>query len=199
MVTPAGPPYSRRMQLESTKEGPMTTGVGHPVPDVVVDAYIRDATEPQPLSLAQYRGSWLVLVFYPRDFTFVCPTELQALAALEPEFAASDAAVVAASTDSFYSHKAWFESDSRLRGAGYPVVADTAHELCQAFGVLLPDGAALRATFVIDPNGIVRHATVSDLNVGRNITETLRVVQALQTGELCPVNWRPGEPTLAAA
>jgi peroxiredoxin (alkyl hydroperoxide reductase subunit C) len=176
----------------------MTTGVGHPVPDVVADAYVRDALEPRPLSLAQYRGSWLVLVFYPRDITLVCPTELQALAALEPEFAASDAVVVAASTDSFYSHKAWFESDSRLLGAGYPVVADT-HELCEAFGVLLPDGAALRATFVIDPEGIVRDATVSDLNVGRNVEETLRVVRALQTGELCPVNWRPGEPTLAAA
>ncbi len=107
----------------------MTAGVGHPVPDVVADAYVRDALEPRPLSLAQYRGSWLVLVFYPRDFTFVCPTELQALAALEPEFAASGVVVVAASTDSFYSHKAWFESDSRLLGAGYPVVADTAHEL----------------------------------------------------------------------
>lgn len=169
----------------------MIAGVGHPVPDVVADAYVRDALEPRPLSLAQYRGSWLVLVFYPRDFTFVCPTELQALAALEPEFAAS--------SDSFYSHKAWFESDPRLLGAGYPVIADTAHELCKAFGVLLPNGAALRATFVIDPERIVRHATVSDLSVGRNVEETLRVVRALQTGELCPVNWRPGEPTLAAA
>lgn len=177
----------------------MTATVGSEVPEIVVDAYVRDAFEPQTMSLSQYRGSWLVLVFYPRDFTFVCPTELQALASLESEFAASDVAVVAASTDSFYSHKAWFESDQRLTGAGYPVVADTAHELSAAFGVLLPDGAAQRATFVIDPGGIVRHASVSDLNVGRNVQETLRVVRALQTGELCPVNWRPGEPTLAAA
>lgn len=177
----------------------MTVTVGHQTSETVVDSYVRDAFEPQALSLVQYRGSWLVLVFYPRDFTFICPTELEALATLESEFAASNAVVVAASTDSFYSHKAWFESDPRLLGAAYPVIADTAHALSSEFGVLLPDGAALRATFVIDPDGVVRLASVSDLNVGRNIEETLRVVRALQTGELCPVNWRPGEPTLLAA
>jgi peroxiredoxin (alkyl hydroperoxide reductase subunit C) len=174
-------------------------GVGGPAPEFLADAYMRGAVEPQPLSLAQFRGTWLVLLFYPRDFTFVCPTELQALATLETEFDRKGASIVAASTDSFYSHKAWFESDARLREAGYPVIADTSHELSAAYGVLLPDGSALRAAYVIDPEGIVRHVPVTDLNVGRNVDETLRVFEALRTGELCPVNWRPGEPTLAAA
>lgn len=174
----------------------MPAEVGQPAPAFHVDAYVRDAPNPQQVSLADYAGSWLVLVFYPRDFTFICPTELQALAALHEDFAREEAAIVAASTDSFYSHQTWFETDPRLGGVCYPVLADTAHTLSAAYGVLLADGAALRATFVIEPDGIVRHVSISDLNVGRNIPETLRVVQALRTGELCPVSWRPGQPTL---
>jgi len=141
----------------------------------------------------------VVLFFYPRDLTFICPTELQALGALHAEFGREGAAVLAASTDSFFSHKAWYEGDSRLRGIGYPVLADTAQTMSRDYGVLLPDGAALRGTFIIDPEGVVRHIQINDLSVGRSPEETLRTLRALKTGELCPVSWKPGQPTLSGA
>jgi peroxiredoxin (alkyl hydroperoxide reductase subunit C) len=137
-----------------------------------------------------------VLFFYPRDFTFICPTELVAFGELEADFKAEEAVVIGASTDSFFSHKAWFESDARLLLVNYPVLADTSHQLSKGFDVLLDDGASLRGTFIIDPQGVVRHITVNDLEVGRNVQETLRVLQALRSGELCPVAWKPGESTL---
>jgi len=177
----------------------MTITVGNSAPDLELEAYVASAPEPRQMRLADYRGSWVVLFFYPRDFTFVCPTELQAFAELEPEFAAEEAVLVAASTDSYWSHKAWFESHPMLASVRYPVLADTAHALAAAYGVLLEDGSALRGTFVIDPDGIVRYASVVDQSVGRSPEEVLRVVQALRTGELCPVNWRPGQATLAVA
>jgi lipoyl-dependent peroxiredoxin subunit C len=140
-----------------------------------------------------------VLFFYPRDFTFVCPTELAAFAELEEAFDTEDADLVAASTDSAWSHKAWFESSPMLEEVAYPILADTTHELAEAFGVLTGDGSALRGTFVIDPSGVVRHASVTDQSVGRSPGETLRVLQALRTGELCPVRWKPGQATLRLA
>jgi peroxiredoxin (alkyl hydroperoxide reductase subunit C) len=148
------------------------------------------------MTLAEHRGKWLVLFFYPRDFTFICPTELVAFGELEADFKAEEAVVIGASTDSFFSHKAWFESDPRLLRVNYPVLADTSHQLSKGFNVLLDDGASLRGTFIIDPQGVVRHITVNDLDVGRNVEETLRVLRALRSGELCPVAWKPGESTL---
>jgi alkyl hydroperoxide reductase subunit AhpC len=177
----------------------MNVHVGSPAPAVVAEAYRRGDDDPVEIDFDNHRGSWIVLFFYPRDFTFVCPTELRAFAELEPDFAAEDAMVVAASTDSYWSHRAWFEAHALLAGVDYPVIADTAHDLASAFGVLAPDGSALRATFVIDPDGVLRHASVTDQSVGRSPDETLRVLQALRTGALCPVDWRPGEPTLKAA
>jgi peroxiredoxin (alkyl hydroperoxide reductase subunit C) len=177
----------------------MSIHVSMNTPDIEAAAYVRGEPEEQRVSLADYRGSWVVLFFYPRDFTFICPTELQAFAELAPEFEAAEAQIVAASTDSYWSHKAWFESHPALGDVRYPVVADTAHELSKAFGVLLPDGSALRGTFVIDPEGVVRYASVVDQSVGRSPEEVLRVVHALRTGELCPVNWKPGKPTLSLA
>jgi alkyl hydroperoxide reductase subunit AhpC len=173
--------------------------IGAPAPPFEAEAYIRGEPEPVQLALDVYEGSWVVLFFYPRDFTFVCPTELHSFSELEPEFGAEDAVLVAASTDSYWSHKAWFESHPMLEGITYPVLADTSHAIAEAYGVLTEDGSALRATYLIDPDGILRHATVTDQSVGRNPHETLRVLQALQTGELCPVNWRKGEGTLKAA
>ncbi|MGH6917467.1 MAG: redoxin domain-containing protein, partial [Geminicoccaceae bacterium] len=143
----------------------------------------------------QSRGKWLVLFFYPRDFTFICPTEIAAYASMQGQFE-SEGAVIGASTDSFYSHKAWFESEDRLRGVGYPVLADTSQHLTRAFGILLDDGAALRGTYIIDPEGRLRHMSVNDLDVGRNVEEPLRVLQALRCGQLCPAHWRPGAETL---
>jgi len=172
--------------------------VGNTVPELVLTAYRRDEAEFVPCTLSGH-DRWIVLFFYPRDFTFVCPTELAAFAELADEFAAEDADLVAVSTDSAWSHKAWFETQPLLAEVGYPVLADTTQELSEAFGVLTADGSALRGTFVIDPSGTVRHASVTDQNVGRSPEETLRVLQALRTGELCPVRWRPGQTTLRIA
>jgi len=174
-----------------------TVAFGRSVSHVSVDAYVRGIDQPQSLALTDYVGKWVVLFFYPRDFTFICPTEIEAFARLHSRFVLDDAVVLGASTDSYYSHKAWYETDRRLRDVDYPVIADSAHELAAALGVLRDDGAAMRATFIIDPQGIVRHMLVNDLDVGRNPEETLRTLQALRTGALCPVDWRPGQPTLS--
>ena len=177
----------------------MSIHVGQPAPVVEAEAYVPGLTEPQPLSTADYAGDWVVLVFYPRDFTFVCPTELRGFAELSADFSRAGARIVAASTDSYWVHKAWFEGTPTLRDVSYPVIADPAHRLAKAYGILLEDGSAMRATYIIDPAGTVRHATVSDPSVGRSPAETLRVLHALQTGELCPVDWTPGRPTLRIA
>ena len=175
----------------------MTVTVGSPAPVFELEAYRRGEIEPVRVAIGGERHRWLVLFFYPRDFTFICPTELAAFAELEGTFGAEQADVVAVSTDSYWCHKAWFESNSMIGGVDYPVVADTAHELSFHYGVLTEDGSSLRGTFVIDPDGVVRHASVSDQSVGRSPDETLRVLQAFRTGELCPVGWRPGEATLS--
>ncbi len=170
--------------------------VGQPAPNVAVDYWIRGAHGSKSMSLSDHLGKWIVLFFYPRDFTFICPTEIVAFGDMQADFEKEDAVVIGASTDSFFSHKAWFETAEQLKGFSYAVIADTSQTLSKAFDVLLEDGAALRGTFVIDPDGIVRHMTVNDLDVGRNVEETLRVLQGLRCGQLCPVGWNLGEPTL---
>ena len=177
----------------------MTPTVGQPAPRIDTEAYQRGVHNTTRVTSEELAGRWVVLFFYPRDFTFVCPTELAAYAELADAFDAEGATLVATSTDSHWSHAAWFESHAMLTEVRYPVLADTAHELSRSYGVLTEDGSALRGTFVIDPEGVLRHASVSDQSVGRSPEETLRVLQALRTGELCPVNWRPGQPTLALA
>ena len=174
----------------------MSLQVGRPAPEFSTDAYVRGEDAPRTISLSELEGRWVVLFFYPRDFTFVCPTEIQAFAALHGEFAKENAVVLGASTDSYFSHKAWFEGDERLADVRFPVLADTAHHLARDYGVLLEDGAALRGTFVIDPEGTLRKMEINDLDVGRNVHDTLRTVRALKTGGLCPADWNPGEPTL---
>jgi alkyl hydroperoxide reductase subunit AhpC len=173
--------------------------IGTHVPDLGLEAYVAGEAQAQEVRLSDYRGSWVVLFFYPRDFTFICPTELQAFGNLQVDFADQEAVIVAASTDSYWSHKAWFQTHPMLTRVTYPVLADTAHQLSEAFGVLLEDGSALRGTFVIDPEGVIRSVAIVDQNVGRSPDETLRIVQALRTGELCPVNWKPGEETVRLA
>lgn len=171
----------------------MTIRVGRPVPDVQATYWQRGAGGPKELSLADFRGRWVVLFFYTRDFTYVCPTELQAFAVLAKEFKARGAQVIGASTDSYFSHNAWFAQDDTLAGVDFPVLADTSHGISEAFGVLLDDGSALRGTFIIDPEGVLRHMAVNEIDVGRNVSETLRLLQALQSGELCRAGWRPGQ------
>lgn len=166
------------------------------VPSFKLPAYIKGHKgDFKEISLDNYKGKWVVLFFYPRDFTFVCPTEIQGFAKHEAEFEKIDTKIVAASTDSVYSHKAWFEKD--LSEVTFPILSDTAHTLSRDYQVLNEaDGTAERGTFIIDPEGKLRYVVISDGNVGRSVTETLRVVQALQTGGLCPIDWEPGEKTL---
>jgi alkyl hydroperoxide reductase subunit AhpC len=149
-------------------------------------------------SLSDYKGDWLILFFYPRDFTFICPTEIRGFAKKEAEFAEMGAKIVAASTDSEWSHKNWFEAD--LPEVKYPVIADTTQHLSRAYGVLNEtDGSAERGLFIIDPEGEMKYALVSSGSVGRSVKETMRVLKALQSGELCPVEWDEGEDTLGQA
>ncbi|OGL66449.1 thioredoxin peroxidase [Candidatus Uhrbacteria bacterium RIFCSPHIGHO2_01_FULL_63_20] len=150
------------------------------------------------VNLKDYRGKWLVFFFYPRDFTFICPTELKGFATHRAEFAKLNAEVLAASTDSEWSHKKWFEAD--LPEVDYPVLADVTHEVSKAYDVYNEaEGLAERGLFIIDPEGMVRYALVSAGSVGRSMKETLRVLEALQTGERCPMEWEPGEKTLGSA
>ncbi len=150
------------------------------------------------VSLKDYTGSWVVLFFYPRDFTFICPTEIKGFAKHEKDFADLNCKVLAASTDSEWAHKNWFEAD--LKEVAYPVIADTTHALSRDYQVLNEDdGSSERGLFIIDDQGIVRYALVSGGSVGRSVGETLRVLKALQSGELCPVEWEPGSETLGKA
>ena len=150
------------------------------------------------INLSDYKGKWVVLFFYPLDFTFICPTELKGFADKYDDFRKNNAVILGASTDSVHSHKAWFEKD--LPQVKYPVIADTTHKVATQFGVLKEDeGIAYRGTFIIDPKGVLRSMTVNDNNAGRSVTETLRTLQALQSGQLCPVEWTPGEKTLGKA
>ncbi len=146
-------------------------------------------------SLAAQRGKWVVLFFYPLDFTFVCPTEIQEFSRRVREFEALGARVIGCSVDSVYSHKAWIEHG--LGEIAIPLVADITKRIARDYGALLEDkGIATRATFVIDPDGVVQYACFHNTAIGRSVSETLRVLEALQTGEKCPVEWRPGARTL---
>lgn len=157
-------------------------------------AYQADAKEFAHISLADYHGKWVILFFYPRDFTFVCPTELREFSRLQAEFEQCGCAIIACSTDSEWSHKNWFERD--LPEVKYPILADTTQEISRSYGVLGPDGASQRGTFIIDPAGRIGWMMVSGNSVGRSVKETLRALRALQQGELCPVEWEPGQATL---
>jgi alkyl hydroperoxide reductase subunit AhpC len=147
-----------------------------------------------------FEGKWLVVFFWPKDFTFVCPTEIAAFGKLNGEFADRDAQVLGASTDSEFVHHAWRVHHDDLRYLPFPMLADIKRELSTELGILdKAEGVALRATFIVDPEGVIRFASVNDLSVGRNPQEVLRVLDALQTDELCPCNWQKGQSTLSAA
>lgn len=154
------------------------------------------------VKLSDYRGKWLVLLFYPLDFTFVCPTELTAFSDRYEEFMGIGAEIVGLSTDSVYSHRAWLQTPrdkGGVAGLRYPLAADLTKKTAADYGVLIEkDGIALRGLFIIDPEGVLRYKVVHDLNIGRSVEETLRVIQAPQTGGLCQAEWRPGQATLKA-
>ncbi len=145
-------------------------------------------------------GKWKVIFFWPKDFTFVCPTEIAAFGKLNAEFNDRDAVVYGVSTDSEFVHLAWRRSHPDLKGLPFPMLSDIKRELSQGFGVLDKQaGVALRATFIVDPEGVIRFVSVNDMSVGRNPEEVLRVLDALQTDELCPCNWQKGDEFLKAA
>jgi len=151
------------------------------------------------LSSTSFDSKWKVYFFWPKDFTFVCPTEIAAFGKLNREFSDRDTQVLGVSTDSEFVHLAWRNTHADLANLPFPMIADIKRELSQALGILdKQEGVALRATFIVDPQGVIRFVSVNDLNTGRNPAEVLRVLDALQTDELCPCNWQKGEKTLTA-
>jgi alkyl hydroperoxide reductase subunit AhpC len=151
----------------------------------------------EEIRLEQFAGLWLVAVFYPMDFTSVCPTELVALNEHHEAFGARGCRVIAISTDTYAVHKAWREHAAELQGLVYPLVSDLKRELSSELGILdRTDGVPLRATYVVDPEGIIQFMSVHNLSVGRNVEEILRTIDAIQTKGMCPANWRRGDATL---
>lgn len=169
--------------------------VGQAAPDFRLEGAQDPKADYQTTSLADHRGRWVVLFFYPADFTFICPTEITGFSDQFEAFSALNAVIFGVSTDSKHSHRAWIASEGWK--LAYPLLADITKEASKSYGVLLEkEGVALRGTFIIDPEGMLRWMVVSDNNVGRSVSETLRALQALQTGELCGVDWKPGSHTL---
>ena len=147
-----------------------------------------------------FPGKWQVVFFWPKDFTFVCPTEIAAFGKLDKEFRARDAQLLGVSIDSEYVHLAWRREKPELKDLPFPMLSDIKRELSGALGILDPAaGVAQRATYIVDPEGVIRFVYITDLSVGRSPDEVLRVLDALQTDELCPCNWQKGEDTLKAA
>jgi len=154
----------------------------------------------ETIDLAETEGKWKILFYWPKDFTFVCPTEIVGYGDLKQEFADRDAVLIGASTDTSHVHFAWRRSDAQLANADFPWIADNGKALASELGILdRGEGVAFRATFIVDPDNVIQHVTVNGLNVGRNPQETLRVLDALQTDELCPCNWTAGEEVLRPA
>jgi len=180
----------------------MAVLVTKPAPEFKAQAVLKDGSFGE-LSLSQYRGKYVLLFFYPLDFTFVCPTEIIAFSDRVKEFSDLGVEVIGVSVDSHYSHLAW-RNTPRTQGGigpvGYPLVADLNKQIARDFDVLLNDAVALRGLFLIDKNGVVRHQVVNDLPLGRSVDEALRTVQALQffeaNGEVCPADWKEGKRTI---
>jgi peroxiredoxin 2/4 len=178
--------------------------VGRQAPDFALEGVLngRFATH----RLSDYKGKWVVLFFYPLDFTFVCPTEILAFSDRLGEFRKLGAEVLGASVDSKYSHLAWTEKareEGGIKGLAYPLLEDLGKELAEEYGVLDEKGrVALRGLFIIDPDGVVQHATINNTSVGRSVDETLRVLQAFQlvreNGDVCPADWKPGTKAMKA-
>ena len=174
--------------------------VGQAAPDFDMPSTKNIEKLNENVKLADYQGKWVVLLFYPLDFTFVCPTELTTFSDRYEDFLGIGADVIGVSTDSVHSHRAWLKTPrdkGGVEGLQYPLASDITKQVARDYGVLIEDkGVALRGLFVIDPEGTLRYAVIHDLNVGRSADETLRVIQALQTGGLCQAEWRPGQETL---
>ncbi|MFX0547890.1 peroxiredoxin [Hathewaya histolytica] len=169
--------------------------VGKLAPKFRMNAVTGDGTKLTQVKLEDYKGKWLVMFFYPLDFTFVCPTEITGFSKKYDEFKKAGAELLAVSCDSEYSHQAWIKNG--LGEINFPIASDITKETARNFGTLIEeDGISLRGLFVIDPEGYVKYSVVHDLNVGRSVDETLRVLRALQTGGLCPIDWEEGQDLL---
>lgn len=174
--------------------------IGETIPDFELDAYHNDNLV--KIKLADYRGKWLILLFYPADFTFVCPTELKEAADSYIEIQKLGAELLSISTDTAYAHKAWHDSSAAISKIQYPMLADPVGQMCREFGTLIEkEGLARRTTYIINPEGKVVAVDMHDNSIGRSITEILRKLQAAQyvashNGEVCPASWKPGDKTL---
>jgi peroxiredoxin (alkyl hydroperoxide reductase subunit C) len=177
-------------------------GVGQAFPSFKVKATVANdvKTAFKDVGNDTYKGKWMVVFFWPKDFTFVCPTEISEFGKMNKEFADRDAQVLGVSIDSEFVHLAWRKDHKDLNNLPFPMLADVKREISSALGVLDPaEGVAQRATYIVDPQGIIRFVMVTELSVGRNVKEVLRVLDALQTDELCPCNWQKGQDTLKVA
>ena len=174
--------------------------VGQQVPDIEFSVFHNE--DIRKVRLSEYKGKWLVLIFYPADFTFICPTELEEAARLYPEFQKLGAEVVSVSTDTAYVHKAWHDQSQAIKKIKFPMAADPSAKLSRTFGTYMEEeGLSLRGSFVIDPDGVLKTAEYHDNSIGRSIEETVRKLQAARfvrenKGEVCPVSWKPGGKTL---
>jgi peroxiredoxin (alkyl hydroperoxide reductase subunit C) len=174
--------------------------VGKKAPDFTMEAAQGNGEDVGKVSLEDYKGKWLVLFFYPADFTRVCPTEIIAFSDTYEQFAECNTEILGVSTDSVYTHRAWMRTSREQNGIGklnYPLASDLTHKVACDYGVLIKErGVAQRGLFIIDPEGTVQYQMITESRVGRSVDETLRVLQALQAGGMCPANWKPGMQTL---
>lgn len=174
--------------------------IGDSIPALPVEIYHNNDTK--TINLADYAGKWLVLIFYPADFTFICPTELEQAADLYPQFQQAGAEIISVSTDTVYVHKAWHDQSPAISKIRYPMAADPTGTLCRTFGTYIEnEGLSLRGSFIINPEGKLITMEIHDNSVGRSAQELLRKLQAAQyvaasDGEVCPANWQPGKATL---
>jgi len=175
--------------------------IGEKIPDLELDSFHDGKTE--KISLAKSRGKWLVLAFYPADFTFVCPTELEELADNYEEFKNQGAEVMSISTDTYFVHKAWYDASPAIKKIKYPMLADPTGRMCKEFGTYIEnEGLSLRATFLVDPDGVLKSLEIHDNSIGRSAKEILRKLKAAKfvrehPGQVCPASWEPGKKTLA--
>jgi peroxiredoxin 2/4 len=174
--------------------------VGQPAPDFNMPSTKNLDTLAENVSLSDYKGKWLILLFYPLDFTFVCPTELTAFSDRLEELQGVGAEVIGVSTDSVHSHRAWIKTprdQNGIEGLQYPLASDVGGKLARAYNILVEESnIALRGLFIINPEGVLQYSVVHDLNIGRSVDETLRVLLGLQTGGLCAADWKPGQENL---
>ncbi|MGQ0644664.1 MAG: alkyl hydroperoxide reductase subunit C [Elusimicrobiota bacterium] len=174
--------------------------IGQKVSDFEVQAFHNN--DIKTIRFSDYKGKWMLLIFYPADFTFVCPTELEDAAQLYEEFKKEGAEVFSVSTDTVFTHKAWHDTSAAIKKVKYPMLADPTGQLCRAFGTYIEEeGLSLRGSFVIDPDGVLKCMEISDNSLGRSSRELLRKLQAAafvrkNKGEVCPANWEPGKKTL---